>query len=465
MDITRYFDEILNLLKEGVIITDRFGNHRYVNRTYEEFSEVDRAMMLGKTAAQMHDQGYFDVILNPEVVRTGKPATRVQTLKNGRKVVLNAYPVFDKAGDVALVTTFIRDVTSLTNLRQQLESQQELLSAFQKLHSSGAGERLQPSIVMNSGSMHAFFAKLVMAADSEATILLRGETGTGKDIFARKAAAYSPRSDKIFIKLDCSSIPENLIETELFGYMPGTFSGASAKGKIGLIEAANSGTVFLDEIGELPVQMQSRLLRVLQDREIVRVGAVSPTPVDVRFIVATNKNLEDEVAAGRFRNDLYYRLTVSVFHIPPLRERKEDIVPMALSFLEKYANKYHRTLSLSSEAKHFLENYAWPGNVRQLENLIHGLAVSKDRRSVVPEDLGCLIAENGAARAFTEVRKRPAQTRSLKEAMDEYEEKLLREEMVACASMAELCHRLGIDRTTVIRKLRKHGIPNSLKKQ
>lgn len=462
MRMEKYFDPVLSLLDEGVLITDRHGNQVYVNKTYEELTGVGRESMVGKTARELQEAGFFDVILNPEVVHTGKPITRIQTLRDGRKVVLNANPVFDADGKVDMVVTFMRDITAITRIREQLSAQQELLKTFQNLQGKQEQTRFGAPVVMNSSVMQTFFTKLLMAADSGVTVLLMGETGTGKDIFARKLFMCSPRAEKPFIKADCSSIPENLIETELFGYTPGSFSGASPKGKIGLIEAASGGTLFLDEIGELPMQMQSRLLRVLQDREIVRVGSVEARHVDVRFIVATNKDLENEVQKGKFRSDLYYRLNVSVFKIPPLRERREDIVPLAHAFLGFYCERYRRTLTLTSAAEKALECHSWPGNVRELENMMQGLVVSHDKRTLDVKDLPLpRLWRAEHSRHSIEENDIPAdmlERRSLKEIMSTFEERVLRQSVRCFKSMAELCARLKIDRTTAFRKMRRYGI-------
>ena len=238
----------------------------------------------------MKGQGFFDVILNPEVIRTGQVTTNVQHTAGGRKLILEGYPIIDEQGNVAYCLTFIRDVTTLSELRAQLTAQRELLETFQKLSSDASELPCYPRVV-HSTAMRALYADMDAIAGTDATVLLLGETGVGKDILAHAIHNASSRAKRAFIKVDCGSIPENLIETELFGYEAGTFSGANKNGKAGLIEAAAGGTLFLDEIGDLPMLMQTRLLRVLQDGEIMRVGATCAKKMDVRFIAATNKEL------------------------------------------------------------------------------------------------------------------------------------------------------------------------------
>ena len=237
-------------------------------------------------------RGRLDVVLNPEVMRTGQPATRVQTVSDGRKLILEANPVFDAQGKLVLCITFLRDVTMLSEMREQMSVQKELLEAFQQLSTAGDAQELSRKTpkLFTSSAMIKLYGEVNTIAETDATVLLLGETGVGKDVIARRIHALSLRKNKTFIKVDCGSIPENLIETELFGYAAGTFSGASKTGKIGLIEAAAGGTLFLDEIGELPMPMQTRLLRFLQDWEIMRVvpprrsrstSASSPPPTRI----------------------------------------------------------------------------------------------------------------------------------------------------------------------------------------
>ncbi|WP_243547417.1 sigma-54 interaction domain-containing protein [Pseudodesulfovibrio tunisiensis] len=335
-----------------------------------------------------------------------------------------------------------------------MNSQKELLEAYQKLQSQSNDFNKLP-VVIQSKSMKALYGQLSNVAQTDATILLLGETGVGKDVFARKIHELSERSDKPFVKADCGSMPENLIETELFGYAPGTFSGGNKNGKIGLVEAASGGTLFLDEIGELPLLMQTRLLRLLQDKEILRVGATSPQKVDVRIVAATNKNLEEEVKEGHFRRDLYYRLMVALIDIPPLRKRKADILSLAHLFLDFYCKKYKRNISFTQATETALLNHSWPGNIRELENLILGCVVSSKKNAIdigdlpfvpAPESAPTETANNGIA----------LQGRTMKEILENVEKKVLQDGMERVGNMTKLARELGLDRTTVFRKLKKY---------
>lgn len=447
-------DEILNLLTEGILITDKIGNHLYVNRSYERFAETSRENILSKNIYQLKEEGFFNIFLNPDVVQNRRKATAIQTLHQGITVVLDANPIFDHQGDVQLVVTFVRDSSSIDALRQQVSMQEELLSAFQDLQAPKVDLNTLP-VILKSDAMNKFFSQLMLVAPTDATVLIQGETGTGKDIFARQVHGLSSRLEKPFIKIDCSSLPENLIEAELFGYVAGSFSGANSKGKVGLIEAASGGTVFLDEIGELPLLMQSRLLRVLQNREVVRIGSTTPSPIDIRFIAATNRNLLEEQEKGRFRSDLYYRLNVANFTIPPLRERKEDIVPMAQTFLNHFSTRYSRHITLSQEAEDLLSIYSWPGNVRELENMMHNLASSRNGGKIYKEDLPVLRSSSNLPLAV--LARTPVNT-SLKARVNIAEKSILEEALAHCKTTKELCSYLSVNRTTLIRKMQMHNL-------
>ena len=334
-----YVEQLCDTFRDAICVTDREGIVTLVNKRHAELTGISREKMMGSRIQDMVQNGIFDVVLNPRIVETGQKVSSVQNLYNGRTLLLDGHPVKDASGKVAYVVTVIRDITALTELREEITAQRELLETFQNLSSEGVTGNQYPRVVQ-SPVMQRLYAEASAIAETDATVLLLGETGVGKDVVARHIHRNSLRADAPFIKVDCGSIPENLIETELFGYVPGSFSGASKHGKAGLVEAASTGTLFLDEIGELPMTMQSRLLRVLQDWEVLRVGATVPKKVDVRVVAATNKELEREVAKGTFRSDLYYRLKVAVLNIPPLRSRRVDILPLAQSFFTFYGKKY-----------------------------------------------------------------------------------------------------------------------------
>ena len=328
-----YLSQVLDVFSDGVCVTDAQGKVLFLNAMHEAMTGVQHDSMIGHDVHEFTSKGVFDVVLNPEVFRTGKMITRVQTLSNGRRLVLEGHPIFDSHHNVVFCVTLLRDESSLQELQSRLLFQKEMLDVFSKLSNSPQNSAFtqMPEIVQSS-VMTRLRNKVSVIAKTDAPVLILGETGVGKDVLARRIHTESGRAENAFIKVDCGSISPQLIETELFGYVGGTFSGANRNGKVGLIEAANNGTMFLDEIGELPIAMQTRLLRFLQDGEVLRVGATTPKRLDVRIIAATNKDLEKAIANGEFRSDLYYRLKIAVLTIPPLRERRDDFFPWRISF-------------------------------------------------------------------------------------------------------------------------------------
>ena len=451
--LAEYVEQLCDTFRDAICVTDREGIVTLVNKRHAELTGIARDKMMGSRIQDMVQNGIFDVVLNPRIVETGQKVSSVQNLYNGRTLLLDGHPVKDATGKVAYVVTVIRDITALTELREEITAQRELLETFQNLSSEGASGNQYPRVVQ-SPVMQRLYAEASAIAETDATVLLLGETGVGKDVVARHIHRNSLRADAPFIKVDCGSIPENLIETELFGYVPGSFSGASKHGKAGLVEAASSGTLFLDEIGELPMTMQSRLLRVLQDWEVLRVGATVPKKVDVRVVAATNKELEREVAKGMFRSDLYYRLKVAVLNIPPLRSRRVDILPLAQSFLTFYGKKYRKAVNLSEEAKQVLQNHIWPGNVRELENLVQGLVVTCKHGLVGVRDLAGIRPLPACESSEGQYALPSIEGRSLKSIMKEVETAVIEKGMQRYGSISELSRQFQMDRSTIFRKVK-----------
>lgn len=452
--------KIMDFFEEGIVITDSEGIILFCNARYFQISGLDASDLLGNSVELLVKKGVFNTVLNPEIVQTRQPVTRIQCLANGRKLILDGHPVLEDSGErVVYVATFIRDVTVLMNLQEQLTRQRELLDAFTLVRKNTEPCPLIPLATFKSTCMQRLNSTIDSLAAADVTVLLLGETGVGKDVLARRLHSMGTRKDQPFIKVDCGSIPESLIESELFGYMPGTFSGASKQGKVGLFEAANGGTVFLDEIGELPLAMQSRLLRVIQDREVQRVGSVKAVGIDVRVLAATNINIAEAVQQGLFRSDLYYRLKVAVVDIPPLRERMEDIPLLAHNFLEYYCQRYKRTLHLPLKLQKSLEKYHWPGNVRELENFIHALVVQNVHS--MPEQLDLDMTSDRGQRG-TERKTVPVHGQSVdaqmpqqayKKSLELFEFQLFSDVLAQCKTLGAAAKHLHMDRSTLFRKI------------
>jgi PAS domain S-box-containing protein len=455
--VEKQIDSILNVLSDGIYISDREGNTLKVNTMYEKLIGLKKEDLIGRRVQDLVKEGVFDVVLNPQIVKTGQPATSVQTTKKGQKLILNGFPIFDDEGDVALVVTFVRDVTVMSQLREQIASQKKLLEQFRTSVQYINTESIQkfPLSSFKSREMTRLSKLLDKISATDATVLILGETGVGKEFFARSIHRASHRNDKTFFKLDCATIPENLIESELFGYASGAFSGANVKGKPGLCEMADQGTLFLDEIGELPSNMQVKLLRLLQDQEIIPVGSTRVRKVDVRIIAATNRDLEKEIEEGRFRSDLYYRLRVAVLNIPPLRERQEDIMPLANYFLAKYAAKYRKEMRFETDIENFFHNHSWPGNIRELENLIESLFVTCERSVITAADLGSCMMTECLDRKRGLYESLDVGGKSLKEIVRNLEREILQGAIEIHGSMSKVAENLKIDRSTIFRKLKR----------
>lgn len=450
----RYIRHILDAVPAGVFISDASGRTLYVNRTYERLAGLSLSDLQGRNVRDLVHDGLFDKVLNPEIVRTGKPATRVQQLGNGNRLVLSGFPVFDKNSRIRLVVTFARDITLLAELQEQVASQTRLIEQMSDQLAHLSQESPHDLPICASPAMSQTMALLEKFAASDATILIYGETGVGKEVFSRLAHSLSPRKDKVMLKVDCGGISETLTESELFGYVGGAFTGASSKGKAGYFELAAGGTIFLDEVGELPLGMQTRLLRVLQENEIVRVGSSTPRKVDVRVIAATNRDLAADASKGLFRQDLYYRLNVASLRIPALRERVEDIRPLAALFLRQFTTRYHKSMSFMSATLDLLEKHSWPGNVRELQNLVHSLVITLNEPFITPADLPATIApQPPVSRAEALFR----QGRSLKEIMAEMESDFLRRALEIHGSVQKVAEMFKIDRTTIFRKLKRRA--------
>ena len=303
-------------------------------------------------------------------------------------------------------------------------------------------------IILNSESMKQVVKLAIKVARVDSSVLITGETGVGKEVLARVVHKHSCRVNGPFIKLNCGAIQAELVESELFGYEAGAFTGARREGKLGLIQLADGGTLFLDEIGDLPLNLQVKFLRVLQEREIQRVGGVETKEVDFRLIAATNKSLQDLVKQKKFREDLFYRLDVVPMTIPPLRERKEDILPLALFFLNKFGQRYGLSMRISPEVIEVLLNNDWPGNVRELENTIERLLVTSDTDVATDH----LINKSSNSKDYGKSRL------NLREILDQTEKHFILQAFEQCKTTREMAEVLGISQSTVVKKMRKYDI-------
>ena len=457
-----YFERILNLIPDAVFISSREGEALFVNHHWEEISGINAEDVIGKNVRSLLKDGVFTQIANPKVVATGKQVMVVQEL-NGRNVVINGYPVKDKNDDVILVVTFVRDVTAFRTLKREIMKQRDLIFSYQQQIAAIDPEEVfqKDGMIAVSQSSVKLLKRIETIAPTDAAVLILGETGVGKDMVAQHIHKHSLRSDEVYLKVDCSAISETLVESELFGYTSGAFSGASAKGKKGYFEQASGGTLFLDEIGELPFLMQTKLLRAIQDQEIVRVGSTKAVPIDIRIIAATNVDLQDAVNDGTFRSDLYYRLKVAVLKIKSLRDRKEDILPLIKVFLSQLNEKYNKNVSFSNCAEQKLIHYSWPGNIRELKNMIHSIVVMANKDLLKAVDLPTEFSttfECNDPNSTSVFYSTMGNNKSLKEILKDVERDIINDAIANCGSIAKAAKMLQVNRSTIFRKTRKKPV-------
>lgn len=376
-----------------------------------------------------------------------------QTPANNQ-VMVTSTPIFDDEGQVTCVFTLIQDLTMLASWHDFMTSISEKNQAVQK-ELAFLREALNNSTILGNSKQMAELRKLIsIVAPSDATILINGESGTGKEVISKEIHYKSDRQDKPFITVNCAAIPENLLESELFGHEKGSFTGAVSS-KVGLFEMANHGTILLDEIGEFPLSLQPKLLRVLQEKEIRRVGGTKTIPIDVRVIAATNQNLLTMVKDSTFRTDLYYRLNVFPIKIPPLRERPEDVPPLASSFLSKFNKKYKKSKFFTPQSVIALERYSWPGNVRELENIVERLVIVGNEPSITASQVEYImdfVSSDG--------QEPPCSTgfSDLKTAVDMLEKQMISDAFNLYKSTYKVAKALGTSQSTIVRKMRMLGI-------
>lgn len=450
-------EAILENSHDGLWIMDGKGMTLRVSKSWEDFSGTKREEVLGKSVYEIVAKGIYSDSAAIHVIEQRKPATIIYKTKTGRKALVSATPVFGENGSIWRIISNVRDITELDQYRKELEESQKINQRFQEELKFLRNQNLdEKGIIARSPAMQDKLKIAAETAESDVTILVLGESGVGKDVVARFIHLASHRNSGPFIRVNCGAIPEALMESELFGYDEGSFTGARKKGKQGMFEVAHGGTLFLDEVGELPFHMQSKLLHVLQEHSIMRVGGIKPIQVDVRVIAATNQDLEQMVKKGKFRKDLFYRLNVIPIQIPPLRERVEDIVPLSNHFINKFNKKYKMNKSFSVEALQSFTQYEWPGNVRELENITERLILTCADDSIGKAVLPSFMGEERGQSHLNDLH--PLHTGTLKKCKDELEKNMLLWAIKRYGSTRKAAPVLGVSQPTVVRLLHKYGL-------
>lgn len=449
-------DAIVESSHDGLVVVDCKGSVLRYNKAFERLTGISSQEYLGRSVEDIKKDKIISDPVSSHVLKQKKPITIMQESKLGKHLLTTGTPIFDKKGEITRVVCNTRDITELDLLRQKLEQVENLTQHYEsqirtlKMQYTG-----NEKMVITSNKMKNLIDRVIRVAAFESTVLITGESGTGKELIAEIIHANSLRKNKPFIKVNCGAIPENLLESELFGYEGGAFTGAKKQGKVGYIEMAEGGTLFLDEIGEVPLNLQVKLLRFLQGKEIIRVGGESFKKVDVRIISATNRDLLEMVEKKQFRDDLYYRLNVVPVRIPSLRNRKEDIPALVAHFLQIFNRKYNMSKRISPGVVNIFMQYDWPGNVRELENLIEQLVVITFDNIInieeLPPHLRDTLDANSSSITVSGIIP-------LRTAIESVEKQLLEKVYAKNKTTREMAKELEVDASTIVRKAAKYHI-------
>ncbi|MCJ2035333.1 sigma-54 interaction domain-containing protein [Methylobacterium sp. J-068] len=437
------FQEIFRNSFDGIFVADGAGRTLMVNAGCERNYDLSAREMIGRHVSEFEALGLIRPVIATQVITTAERVTAVQTTHKGKTIMVTGIPLFDEDGAVRRVVINSRDTTELTQLQAELARIQAHLARVEGEVAHLRRDRFKlDGIVLQSTAMRRVAEMATRVARVDATVLITGESGVGKEVLARLIHRESPRAKGPFIKINCGAIPRELLESELFGYEGGAFTGARSKGKPGLVELADGGTLFLDEVGELPLDMQVKLLHVLQDRTTTRVGGTQSVRIDARMVAATNRDLAQMVEARSFREDLFYRLNVVPIEIPPLRERRDDILPLTVQALAEINSRYRTARRLTPSALAKLIEHDWPGNVRELRNLIERLVV------IAQDDT---IGLDG----LPQLPSRRCKDGNLLASVEAYERRLVAEAVERLGSTRAAAKSLGISQSSVVRKLKR----------
>jgi transcriptional regulator with PAS, ATPase and Fis domain len=441
---------ILDHSHEGVVLCDSQGKIRYFNRIYGETFNLSPERDVGK-----HITEIFPDARIPSVAQTGIPEFGVIYLWKGQKLVVNRIPVKERGKVIGVITQVLfRDVQELRELNEKVNFlQTKIISIGAEFRQFFQAKYTLDDIIGESDQVQQLKSQVIRHAQSSLPVLILGESGTGKELCAHALHHLSPRSKRAFMVINCAAIPKELMESELFGYEQGAFTGAAPKGRIGKLELVEGGTLFFDEIGDMPLEMQAKILRVIEEKEVTKVGGSKPVPVSFALIAASNRDIESLVQKGGFRSDLYYRINTCVLKIPPLRERKEDILSIVqhLAFSSE-CNPTKKLIAFSDEVLQALWDHDWPGNIRELKNLVNFAVNNLGREER-------LVQLNHLPLSFLKARKESSLLNSplpFKKAMLHRGKEIIQEALKATSGNKMAAARLlGISRSVLYEKLEK----------
>lgn len=458
--LTDLLMEILEGSFDGILVTDKEGKVLYANESYERVAEIKWCDMEGKYMKDLINPVWMPNSVVYIVAEKKKTVSLRQIVKSGRHIIVTGRPIFDEDGEIKIIVVNARDITEIYLLTEELQRSRQLGELYRdRMSDFSSIDESEHPIIAVSKAMRNVLNVARKVADFQTTVLILGESGVGKEEVARFIHKHSARKDKPFITINCGAIPDNLLESELFGYEKGAFTGAMQSGKTGLLEAADGGTVFLDEIGETPLDFQVKLLRFLETKEVRKVGSVQSRNVDVRVLAATNRDLGAMIREGTFREDLFFRLNVVQIEVPPLRERKEDILPLAVFFLNRFNKTYGQQKMMTYEVEQEMEQEEWKGNVRELKNIVENMVIISDNDYLQVEDLPWVTGQR--KREGTDegdVQLAAARELTLAEATEELEKAMLQRHLNEGKTTREIADALGVNQSTVVRKIQKYQL-------
>jgi len=444
----KILETVIDRAYEWIVVVDHKGTIVYMNKNYCDFLGKKKEEIIGKHVTEVIENTRMHI-----VVQTGQEEIADLHYIQGNYMIANRIPIWMDGKVIGAVGTVIfRDTSEWKRMNSHIKSLLPQLQTYLQEWKEHSGAKYTLShIISVSKQMEQLKEKVKRIADSDISVLIRGESGTGKELFAHSIHQLSSRSDKPFVKINCGAIPEHLLESELFGYEDGAFTGARKGGKKGKFQLADGGTIFLDEIGDMPLHMQVKLLRVLQEKEIEPVGATKTINIDVRIIAATNRPLEKMIEEKLFRQDLYYRINIVPFFIPPLRERPEDIEPLIHHFLDKVCKRSGKRIrSITPDVMDILRRHMWPGNIRELENVIEASVYFASGETITLEALPEYLRT-------TSVYQTDGKT--LKQLLEEAEKQIIQQSLQQHHfDKQKVAKALGISKSAMYEKIKKYGL-------
>lgn len=457
-EITITMKELLPIFEgitDAVFIDDADGICRWCNDACEDLYKITLEEIQDKPVDELESDGIFSPSVTRRVLDERREVTIIHKNRQGKMLLTTGTPIFvpdQVPKQISMVITTSRDITQLSRTSGKSDAARALLNAKRFRNPQNIDYDKSKKVIASSEAMQNVMMLAKRLASVNTTVLITGESGVGKGLIAKTLHDEGNRWKEPFVTVNCGAIPENLIESELFGYVAGAFTGSRSGGKKGLFEAAQNGTIFLDEISELPLNLQVKLLQVIQERQITPVGSTEAIPIDVRIISATNRDLESLVKEGKFREDLYYRLNVVPINVPPLRERHDDILPLIELNLAKCNHTLNENKTISSDALSILIKYPWPGNTRELQNIVERLIITTSHDVISADDIFEFIKQGASENTSISV------DLSLAAAMEKAEKEILEQALDNYKTTRAIARVLQVSQPTIVRKLNKYGL-------